>query len=98
MQFHNLRFLLTTLIEQVDKDVKANRKGYLTRHLPVSTALTVALVPIHLKARSLNVPPPTVESGTFLLISTFIMLFLICNTGIIASTLWATRPGIQEEK
>lgn len=98
MQFHNLRFLPATLTEQLDKDVKANRKQYLTRHLPVSTALAVASVPIYLKAKSLNLAHPTVESGVFLLASAFVMFVFIDSAVVVAFNLWITRPGVQKEK
>lgn len=98
MQFHNLKSLPTALLEQLDNDVKANRKQYLTRYLPVSTALAVASVPMHLKAKSFNSAHLTVESGLFLLASALVMLLFIGNTGVIALNLWVTRPGVKAEK
>lgn len=92
MQFHNLKSLPTALSEQLDKHVEANRKQYLTRHLPVSTALALISVPVHLQAKSFNSAHLTVESGVFLLASALVMLVFIGNTGVIALSLWVTRP------
>ncbi|ABW32530.1 hypothetical protein AM1_D0033 (plasmid) [Acaryochloris marina MBIC11017] len=38
------------------------------------------------------------ESGLFLLASALVMLLFIGNTGVIAFSLWTTRPGVKAEK
>lgn len=97
MPFRDIFLYPATLMEKLEQDVKADRNRYLTRHLPVSTALTVVSVLIHLKAKSFNASSPAFESGIFLLISAVVMLFFVNNTGIAALNLWVTRPRTPKE-